>query len=408
MMTHASLFSGIGGAEVAAAWMGWRNVFHCEIQEFPRKVLDFWFPNAESYDDITKTDFKKWGGAESTFSREDSHASLSRSQDEERERAITATSGRRCIGQSQRLTPLGSLVKMLLESPRWWSPAKRLTWVARPTFSRRTIYIERKAGSPLSASAKTSKPQDTKSSRLLYQLVPSEHPTAETGSGLLPTVQTQGLKRCGKDGKTEFYPMEMLPTPTASDKGSGRINKSPSPGAKERPTLAMAAKIGLLPTPMSSEISHTNRVKELKAAGATDFQSRANGAKRPNGLMDFLEFHDLLPTPNAVEGTKYTHKLNPKSQMGRSLTALAVNGLIPTPAARDYKGNTITTTRRRKGQFTRWGEMLPDFITRLQEEQTGDLKASPQLNPLFVEEMMGFPLGWTTYPFLSENGDSKA
>ena len=62
MLTHASLFSGIGGAEVAAAWMGWRNVFHCEIQEFPRKVLDFWFPNAESYEDITKTDFKKWGG----------------------------------------------------------------------------------------------------------------------------------------------------------------------------------------------------------------------------------------------------------------------------------------------------------------------------------------------------------
>ena len=62
MMTHASLFSGIGGAEVAAAWMGWRNVFHCEIQEFPRKVLDYWFPKAESYEDITKTDFTKWGG----------------------------------------------------------------------------------------------------------------------------------------------------------------------------------------------------------------------------------------------------------------------------------------------------------------------------------------------------------
>lgn len=61
-MTHASLFSGIGGAEVAAARMGWRNVFHCEIQEFPRKVLDFWFPKAESYEDITKTDFSKWGG----------------------------------------------------------------------------------------------------------------------------------------------------------------------------------------------------------------------------------------------------------------------------------------------------------------------------------------------------------
>ena len=27
-MTHASLFSGIGAAEPAAAWMGWKNLFH--------------------------------------------------------------------------------------------------------------------------------------------------------------------------------------------------------------------------------------------------------------------------------------------------------------------------------------------------------------------------------------------
>lgn len=55
-MNHASLFSGIGGAEVAASMMGWQNLFHCEIQEFPRKVLDYWFPNSESYEDITKTE----------------------------------------------------------------------------------------------------------------------------------------------------------------------------------------------------------------------------------------------------------------------------------------------------------------------------------------------------------------
>lgn len=61
-MNHASLFSGIGGAEVAASMMGWRNLFHCEIQEFPRKVLQYWFPKSESYEDITKTDFTKWGG----------------------------------------------------------------------------------------------------------------------------------------------------------------------------------------------------------------------------------------------------------------------------------------------------------------------------------------------------------
>jgi DNA (cytosine-5)-methyltransferase 1 len=40
--------------------MGWENVFHCEWMEFPRKVLDYYFPNADSHIDICKTDFKKY------------------------------------------------------------------------------------------------------------------------------------------------------------------------------------------------------------------------------------------------------------------------------------------------------------------------------------------------------------
>ena len=61
-MTHASLFSGIGGAEIAAEWMGWKNIFHCEINPFGRKVLEYWYPNSISYEDITKTDFTEWRG----------------------------------------------------------------------------------------------------------------------------------------------------------------------------------------------------------------------------------------------------------------------------------------------------------------------------------------------------------
>lgn len=56
-MNHGSLFSGIGGFDYASDQMGWTNIFHCEIEPFPRKVLKYYWPNAISYDDIRKTDF---------------------------------------------------------------------------------------------------------------------------------------------------------------------------------------------------------------------------------------------------------------------------------------------------------------------------------------------------------------
>jgi DNA (cytosine-5)-methyltransferase 1 len=56
-MTHGSLFSGIGGFDLAAHWMGWDNTFHCEWNPFGQKVLKHHFPNSISYNDITKTDF---------------------------------------------------------------------------------------------------------------------------------------------------------------------------------------------------------------------------------------------------------------------------------------------------------------------------------------------------------------
>jgi DNA (cytosine-5)-methyltransferase 1 len=61
-MKHGSLFSGIGGFDLAAEWMGWENVFHCEISEFPRKILKYHFPKSICYEDIKKTDFTKHRG----------------------------------------------------------------------------------------------------------------------------------------------------------------------------------------------------------------------------------------------------------------------------------------------------------------------------------------------------------
>lgn len=82
------------------------------------------------------------GTAKSMFSPEDSHANPSPSLVEERERTITATSGLRCFERYGRYTPLGSLVKTLLESRRWWSPAKSLRWDAQTIFSKRITYRE--------------------------------------------------------------------------------------------------------------------------------------------------------------------------------------------------------------------------------------------------------------------------
>lgn len=59
-MNHGSLFSGIGGFDLAAEWMGWNNLFHCEWNPFGQKVLKHYWPEAESFNDITKTDFTRY------------------------------------------------------------------------------------------------------------------------------------------------------------------------------------------------------------------------------------------------------------------------------------------------------------------------------------------------------------
>ena len=61
-MKHGSLFSGIGGFDLAAEWMGWENVFHCEREPFAQKVLKYHFPNSKLYDDITTFDATDYAG----------------------------------------------------------------------------------------------------------------------------------------------------------------------------------------------------------------------------------------------------------------------------------------------------------------------------------------------------------
>ena len=350
-----------------------------------------------------------------------------------------------------------------------------LTWDAIPLYSRKvmtftdTNLIE---PSPSNESAETLSISDIPSSRSLFRLRLSAHPTEETESSSLPLMLTptsvqmtdtpdEMKKRKEKNGYrngTKYVNLEtqlkfdprfkgLLKTPSEFDGTAGDGKKNPVYG--DSGSLAQeilngyAAKRGLiLPTPLSVEREHPKRVQALKEAGATEMFSRENGSARPNGLMDHLNFYGLLPTPNAVEATKYTNTYNPESQMGTSLSALAGSGMLPTPTARyeknpstpdgkriarkvekgytielndlaamgqlptpssrDWKGRTNPGVVK-EGSGCKYGETLPDTIGRVCDPKT-DGQAF-RLSPLFTEEMMGFPFGWTTFPFLSPNGE---
>lgn len=61
-MKHASLFSGIGGFDLAAKWMGWENVMQCEIDPFCQRILHHHFPSTHLYGDIREINGTEWRG----------------------------------------------------------------------------------------------------------------------------------------------------------------------------------------------------------------------------------------------------------------------------------------------------------------------------------------------------------
>ena len=116
---------------------------------------------------------------------------------------------------------------------------------------------------------------------------------------IAPTVQTQGLKVCDKDGKTRFMDLSSLPK--------------------------QGIKYGdLLPTPVASDHTGSCTIRKM---------TKSNGAPRTDSLRN-------MPAVIGMDGDR-------------------LNGRV--------------------------------F----------------QLSPLFVEEMMGYPLMWTTLPFLTGNGEKN-
>lgn len=204
-------------------------------------------------------------GDGSTSSREVFHASPFPLPAGERVRRTAVTSGLTCSVPFTRSGPVGLLVRTLVASSRWYSPARRLTWDVSPLCSERiSLYTASGRNTSSRTSAVILSVKDIPSSRCLFRLVPSVPRTEGTVYGLLPT-------------------------PIASD------FKVRGPGSQQKGLPEIIREM-LLPTPTATEIHHWQRVERWKRQGRTSMHETEDGEKNPNGLTDFLDFHGLLPT----------------------------------------------------------------------------------------------------------------
>jgi hypothetical protein len=115
-------------------------------------------------------------------------------------------------------------------------------------------------------------------------------------------------------------------------------------------------------------------------ASRLDTAGNLEGERFPN--LETVVAREMLRTPTVgmvnqdrSQDPQYMSKLLAKGQTVTLAAQMKSAEMLPTPVAKDWKGRSQR------------GDLLPDSFV-----PTG---GGIYLNPSFVEEMMGFPVGWT-------------
>jgi hypothetical protein len=211
------------------------------------------------------------------------------------------------------------------------------------------------------------------------------------GGGVLPTPQARdhrvgsppGSPRWERKAAAGWSPnlndiAPSLPTPKAGDGERGRDKARARPDTKGR-ELATVVRDQTLPTPRAN------------SAMTVDLRTQQNRPELQPNLETVVA--RMLPTPNAGEAKQSGNVQNwQRRQLEHAATgqdlqiplAVAVK-LLPTPTTNDSKNASLPPSQAERDGLA--GAMLRDDSI-----PTG---AATYLNPSFVEEMMGFPVGWT-------------
>lgn len=228
----------------------------------------------------------------------------------EREQRTTVISGLRCSESYKRSGPIGSLLKTLLASSRWYSPVRRLKWEVNPLYSERvSLYLQGGSNMLLKPFAVILNVKDIPSSRYLYRLVASARLTDGIGFGLLPTVTAQDFKLRGPNSRQQGLPEIIregfLPTPVASDADVGTIIGKDdriimSPKGKIRKvnrkgqcwSVGLGRMVELLPTPRANLINGCN-------LNSPELANRNKG-NLEEVISQWIR-EEMIPTPKGLE-----------------------------------------------------------------------------------------------------------